>query len=516
MRRSRSLLLPLLLLSPFLLAAGGLTPQQERGRRIYVDTTSPSGGEIQAVLGEGVEVEGAAVPCSSCHGRDGKGRPEGGLTPTDITWTHLTKPYGVSHASGRRHPPYDEKLMKRALTMGFDPAGNTLHVAMPRYRMSRQDMDDLIAYLKTLGRTGDPGVSESALRLGVLLPPPGAPAGMGPAVRAALEARFGAANAAGGLYGRRLEARFLELPANPGERRAAAARFLETEGVFAVAAAFLSGADAELVALFQEKEVPLVGPFTLYPREELPLNRYVFYLLPGLETQGRALVKFARGLPAEGAPRPAVVAPRDGDLDAAVQALIKACEGWAPATVERYGREPFKAGELVERLAAAKADPLFFLGSGTEAAALLRAAEPTAWRPRLLATASAADDSFYAAPAAFDGRLFLALPASPDPKAQAAGRYRALGSLPAGHLSAQLSALAAAEVLIQALERAGRDLDRESFVETLEGLRGFDPGYTPPVSYGPGRRLGARGAFIYTLDLAGRRLAPAGPWIDVD
>jgi hypothetical protein len=111
--------------------ASGLTPQEERGRRIYVATVSPSGGEIVAVLGEGVEVEGSAVPCASCHGRDGKGRPEGGVTPTDITWPNLTKPYGVPHASGRRHPPYDEKLMKRSLAMGFDPAGNVLHVAMP-------------------------------------------------------------------------------------------------------------------------------------------------------------------------------------------------------------------------------------------------------------------------------------------------------------------------------------------------------------------------------------------------
>ena len=30
--------------------------------------------------------------------------------------------------------------------MGIDPAGNKLHVAMPRFRMSLQDMEDLAAY----------------------------------------------------------------------------------------------------------------------------------------------------------------------------------------------------------------------------------------------------------------------------------------------------------------------------------------------------------------------------------
>lgn len=511
--------LPVLLLAPLLLGAGGgLTPQEERGRQIYVDSTSPSGGEIVAVLGEGVEVEAAAVPCASCHGRDGKGRPEGGVTPTDITWANLTKPYGVVHPTGRRHPPYDEKLMKRSLAMGFDPAGNVLHTAMPRYRMSHQDMADLVAYLKKLGERSDPGMSDTALRIGILPPPPGPLEGMGKAVRAALEARFAAANAEGGIYGRRLELVPLEVPS--GDRRAGVAAALERGDVFAVAGAFLAGEDAALAAVFQEKRVPLVGPYTLHPREELPLNRYVFYLLPGIETQAQALVRFARKDTEITAPRPAVVAPREeDDLDAAVATLGKACEGWAPLDVQRYLRDSFAAGELAAKLAAGKADPVFFLGSGAEAAALARAAEDLGWHPRLLVTAAGADADLFASRPGFGGRIYVGLPASLDPAPQAVLRYRTLAaahSLPAEHLSAQLTALAAAEVLIEGLKRAGRDLDRESFVEVLEGLRLFDTGYAPPVSYGAGHRLGARGAYVYALDLANGRLAPSGTWINAE
>ena len=39
-------------------------------------------------------------------------------------------------------------------------------------------------------------------------------------------------------------------------------------------------------------ETPLVGPFTLFPRVESPLNRHVFYLFSGLKEQARALVNF--------------------------------------------------------------------------------------------------------------------------------------------------------------------------------------------------------------------------------
>ena len=74
----------------------------------------------------GVEVSASVLPCRSCNGVDGRGKPEGGVTPSDLTWAALTKPYGVDHPSGRRHPPYTEALLKRAITMGLDSAGNEL------------------------------------------------------------------------------------------------------------------------------------------------------------------------------------------------------------------------------------------------------------------------------------------------------------------------------------------------------------------------------------------------------
>ena len=140
--RLRRLLLPLALIAPAVLhGAAELTPEEQRGRQIYLEGTSPSGGEIVAVMGDAqIEVPAASVPCSSCHGLDGRGRPEGGVSPSDLRWESLTRPYGVTHPSGRSHPPYDERLLKRAVTLGLDPAGNNLHVAMPRFRLSLQDM----------------------------------------------------------------------------------------------------------------------------------------------------------------------------------------------------------------------------------------------------------------------------------------------------------------------------------------------------------------------------------------
>src|SRR6185436_8129497 len=109
--------------------------REQRGKQIYIQGTSPSGKEILAYLGESsLEVTGSAMPCANCHGLNGEGKPEGGVDPSNLTWESLTKPYGVTHADGRRHPAYTERGLELAITRGTDPAGNKLNRVMPRYQ----------------------------------------------------------------------------------------------------------------------------------------------------------------------------------------------------------------------------------------------------------------------------------------------------------------------------------------------------------------------------------------------
>ncbi len=47
-------------------------------------------------------------------------------------------------------PASTDATIKRAITQGVDPAGESLDWTMPRWQMSAQDLNDLLAYLKTL------------------------------------------------------------------------------------------------------------------------------------------------------------------------------------------------------------------------------------------------------------------------------------------------------------------------------------------------------------------------------
>lgn len=72
----------------------------------------------------------------------------------NITWDVLTQEEEHEEEPGKteheEHPPYTEETLKRAITKGIDPAGEPLDDEMPRWRMSEQDLDDLVEFIKTL------------------------------------------------------------------------------------------------------------------------------------------------------------------------------------------------------------------------------------------------------------------------------------------------------------------------------------------------------------------------------
>ncbi len=500
-----------------------LTPEERRGKQLYLQGTSVSGKEIQAYLGESsLEVPGSAMACANCHGLDGQGRPEGGVAPSNLTWEALTKPYGVTHASGRTHPPYTDRAVELALTRGLDPAGNHLLNVMPRYQMSREDMTDLIAYLKRLGTDRDPGLGEGSIKIGLLSPKQGALAEMGRAIQAVVAAYFAEVNSQGGIYNRKLELKVAETGATAAETTTGFTRLVKDEGVFAVTSAMIAGADREVATLAQTSEVPLVGPFTLYPPASVPVNRQVFYLLSGVEDQSRALVNFAaQKFPGKSAQRAAVVYPvsevNAGVADAIIAQGQKA--GWSAPLKTTYARGQFDAATLAAGLSAKGVNSLFFLGTGDDLGALLAVADKLKWTPAIYLPGATTGADILAAPASFKEKIYLSFPTVPADFTPAGQHgFRALAvkyQLPADHVAAQIAAYVSAQLLVEGLKRAGRDLSREKLIVALEGLYEYETGLTHALTYGPNRRTGAAGAYIVSVDVEKREFIPVGGWVGV-
>lgn len=502
-------------------AQESLAAAERRGKQIYFQGTSSSGKPVLAYLGESsLEVPASSLTCANCHGMDGKGKPEGGVIPSNITWEALTKPYGVTHASGRKHPPYTNRGLELALTRGMDPAGNKLLGVMPRYAMSREDMGDLILYLGRLGKDIDPGIHESKIVIGTLVPTQGPLAEMGQVIKAVTAGVFADVNAAGGIYNRRLELSVAETGETPAATRANLERSWTAEPVFAMTGALIAGSEKEVVSFTNEKEVPLIGPFTLFPKTGPALNSRVFYLLSGIDNQARALIEFSTRKPEIKNSGVAVVYPQGENSTVVLEAIQQQSKkaGFTDPQLFVYVAGRLDSVAITKQVRQAKLESVFLLGSSEDALSFMREAEKVGWFPFILLT-SAIGREVLSAPGGFDGRVFMAFPTSPaDVTADGGkefGAFAAKHQLPSRHLASQIFAYSAAKILVEGLKRAGKDVSRDKLIQALEGLYEYQTGLTPPITYGPNRRIGAMGAYVITVNLKEKNLVPASGWISL-
>ena len=457
--------------APSAAPADELSEAQQRGKQIYFEGASPRGTEITAVVGdEAALLPGSTMPCSSCHGSDGLGRPEGGVIPLDIRWSELVKTYGHVHHDGRRHPAFDDDSFIRSMIAGIDPADNPLERSMPMYQMSGEDMAD---------------------------------------------------NEAGGVFGRRIELMTVPMGQSAEASLGILRDAFASEGFFALVGAYSVGLDDALLTYLRSDNVPLVGPFTLDPGDAY-FDAAAFYLYAGLDQQARVLADRAI---ADGAAAGEVLiaGPAGGRLEsltASANQQVRGKGGEGEPTVVNWEPGSFDAAAFADDLAEAESQALLFFGAQAELDALLAEFAKRGAAPRIYLLSSLTARPLTDLSPLFDGRVFLAYPTlATDVTAKGREEYQKLAatySLPREHIQAQLAAFAAAQLFVEGLRKAGRNLSRVKLVEGLESLYQFDTGVTPPLSYGPNRRIGALGAHIVTVDLANKTYKSVGNgWFEV-
>jgi ABC-type branched-subunit amino acid transport system substrate-binding protein len=461
------------------------------------------------------------LTCGNCHGRDGVGKAEGGIVPATITWEELTKEYEPTHPSGRQRPAYDEPSLRRAITMGWDPAGRRLDGAMPRYLFTREDLDDLVAYLKELGKDSDPGITDQRLVVGTILAPASSLGGMNRAVKAVLVAYFGEVNDRGGIYGRRVELRFLEAPASAEGRAPASRRLLMPQEVFALVAPFIAGSEDVLTAAASDEKIPVLGPFTLDPKPGSPLNRHVFYLHSGLADQARALAVFAADRLAGRRPTAAVLFSESDEASRQAGEEVRRefhHLGWGSVDLRPISGG-IAARESVDRLRAENVEVVLVLShEGQEVADLIDASSRD-WRPLVLVPGGLARKETLESLSGIRDRLFLSFPTLPlDTTREGRNEFERLAlayGLTGEHRSSQIAAMAAAKIFVEAMTAVGRAASREKLIEQLEHFYQRPTGLTRPITFGPNRRFGTRGAYIMGINPERARLVPVTGFIEL-
>lgn len=504
-------------------SAGVLTEQEARGKQLYLKTTSPSGNEIRAVVGKGsIEAPGSTLTCVSCHDFEGQGLNKHGIDAPDITWEELARPLPLKKAKGSVRPPYTEATLRRAIIEGVDPDGRRLDEAMPRYSMSTEDLNDLVAYLKVISQALDPGVTDALIKVGTMLPAHGTFAEMGRAMRAVMEAYFKEISDSGGLYNRKIELGYVDSGDTPEAIVAGIKKLIHEEEVFAIVSPFTLGADKEAAELVETLQVPMIGPFTLFPEDIYALNRYTFYLLSGLRELARAQVVYFKEVLQSQDPRLAVAYPTGEVPEDIPEAIETQGTAYNWRSIERipYSPETFVPSQIAQDLHRRAIEAVLFLGRWEQLQRFLHEASSLNWFPYIFITGVQVKQEIFDIPSRFTERVFIAYPTlSSDYTADGMRELESLRkkfSLSTSHIGAQVSAYCAAKVLVEGIKAAGGKLSREKLVNSLDRFSKFETHLSPPISYDPNRRIGALGAHIVTIDLEKRAFVPLHKWIKLE
>jgi branched-chain amino acid transport system substrate-binding protein len=349
------------------------------------------------------------------------------------------------------------------------------------------------------------GVSESEIVLGTSSPFSGATKELGRGMRTGLEAAFAAVNEAGGVSGRKVRLVALDDGYEPERTRETMKDLVEQRKVFAIVGNVGTSTAAVSIPYVQEKKVVFFGALSGGPDlRKTPPDRYVFNYRPSYAEETSAAVRYlveVRRIPSH----QIAVFMQDDEFGRAGLAGVE-------QQVRRYRREPAPILKVTYRRNSADvADAVARIRqSGPRVKAVVmvatyQAAIPFVQKvrdraPMVLTSVSAVDSNALAEGLAGLGPRYASdvvvtqVVPLPTSKATAVLRFRqalersGLGE-PAGFL--QLEGWIVGNLLVEGLKRAGRDLDAETLVGALEGIRGLDLGIGTAISFGQGEHQGS-------------------------
>lgn len=156
-------------------AVVGQEPQKhiEMGKRLYMSGLRPDGSLMTGMAQGNIPLTGAQIICGSCHRTSAMGSIEGTEVVPALRGGLLFEPLRLPTSKPPQapilRPAYDAESLKRAIRSGINAAGETMSLAMPRYPLSDEEVDMLIAYLKSLPMTPAPGVTDKEIHLATVI-----------------------------------------------------------------------------------------------------------------------------------------------------------------------------------------------------------------------------------------------------------------------------------------------------------------------------------------------------------
>jgi len=342
-----------------------------------------------------------------------------------------------------------------------------------------------------------PGVTDDTIKLGMTADLTGPIAFLGQEISAGAKLYFDQVNRAGGVHGRKIELIVEDDGYQPPRSVAAYRKLVDRDGVFCFMGNLGTATVMAMRPMLERDKIPLVAPTSFASLTYTPPSRYLFGVDPSYRMTSWMLVEYIRD--DLGAPDARIgVIYQDDDLGAdALTGLHEAASHYGLDIVaeESHKRGAVEFGSQVLNLKKAGATHVLLWTILRESAAILEEAKSLEWSPEFIGWFGFADDRVVelAGDAAKNLHVLSLFDVNSDDasvKEYLEARERHQPDHRAGFYHA--GGFSLAQVVVEALERSGRDVTRENLVEALETFdRWDDNAWGHPFTYGPNVRGGS-------------------------
>lgn len=302
-------------------------------------------------------------------------------------------------------------------------------------------------------------------------------------------------NDKGGIHGRKIKNIIYDDHYNPKLASANAQTLLDK--VFCLFAPFGKATNLTLMSIVTEQRIPLFSPITLSYSVVHPLRPYIFTLFHDYYTQASIIVKYVTSINKY---RIAILYLDNEYGNEGLQGTIEALKRKDLRLLNAVSAKVRKTDlrKQIIQLRKVKPDAIILFTNAIQAALFIKQSQGKYKpKPLFIGPSTIATESFLkTAGKAAEGAILLSI--IPDPnKSMKAGviQYRELLKkyFPKQKPNdASLIGYTSAKVFVEGLQRVGKDLTRERFIEVLQKIEKYETGIIDTIKFTPKRHLGPK------------------------
>lgn len=335
---------------------------------------------------------------------------------------------------------------------------------------------------------------------------------------AGIEAVLKGVNEKGGIHGRKIEWKWYDDGYKPQDAVANMKRLVEQDGVFAVINNQGTSPVMAVIPYLEQKQVPLLFPFA--GNSSLHGKKHIFTSFTYYETQTTIMSKWL--VEKKNFKRIGIIYQDDayGKLFLSQLEADLGAMGLKVAAAESVKRGATDVSPQVAKMSSADLDACLLAVVPGPGGQVLKEAAKIGWtKTKLISSGPLTDEKFLVLSGGVgEGVWGLSLwpdPVSSDSPAMQAYR-EVLAKYSPGNAPNRynLYGYFYAKLMVEALQRAGKDLTREGLVKAMESIKGWENGILKPVSFSPDNHQAQNSGFM--VEVKDGVFRPISGWLSIE